>query len=109
MLSFLATNKGLAEIADEVARTLSSSLATPAGCFIRTSLVYPSGTTVVTRIDGSGEQFFVSDAGFGYQEAMMMNASHSYPFIARSLVRESEISFDSRSFFVAEARGSQGR
>jgi hypothetical protein len=57
----------------------------------------------VVRLDGSRSHFFVSDAGFGYQEAMMMNASHSYPFIARSLVRESEISFDSRSFFVAEA------
>lgn len=103
MLSLLTSRETLSAIADEVARSLSSYLATPAGHFIRTPLTYPGGSSVVVKLDGSRNQFFVSDAGFGYQEAMMMNASHSYPFIARSLIRDSEISFDSRSFFVAEA------
>jgi hypothetical protein len=103
MLSLLTNTDTLSAIADEVARNLSSFVATSAGVFIRTPLAYPSGSTVVVRIDGSRNQFFVSDIGFGFQEAMMMNASHSYPHIARALVRDSDISFDSRSFFVAEA------
>jgi hypothetical protein len=39
----------------------------------------------------------------GYQESMMLNASHSFSQIARNLIQDSGVSFDSRSFFVAQA------
>jgi len=72
--------------------------------FINTPISYPSGTSVVIRIDGARDKFFVTDAGFGHQESMMICASNSYSRIARALVRDTGVSFDDRSFFVAEGR-----
>lgn len=101
------TNQTLSAIAADVAKSLGEAVETPGGWFIRTPLVYPSGTTVVVRIDGSKNRYFVSDIGAGYQEAMMINASLSYGAIARALIRDTAVSFDNRSFFVAESEGDE--
>lgn len=93
----------LFSVADEISRQLSFASETQAGVFITTPICYPSGSTVVIRIDGTRDTFFVSDVGLGYQESMMINASQSYSSIARNLVRETGVSFDSQSFFVAKA------
>ena len=93
----------LSGIAEEVARSLASSVSVSGGQFIRTPLLYPSGSSAVVRIDGSANRFFVSDNGMGYEEAMMFNAPFGYAAVARALVKDTQIGFDSRSFFVAES------
>lgn len=93
----------MAQIGEEVARSLSSAEFTSAGLFIRTPLLYPSGTSVVVRVEGSASRFFVTDLGMGHQESTMLNASGSYAMIARSLTQDTGVSFDNRSFFVAES------
>lgn len=103
MTSAAVNSSVLGKIAQEVASSLATATASTTSSFIATPLVYPSGTSVVVRLDGSGIRFFVSDYGMGFQEAMMMNASHSYTMIAHGLIRDTGISFDHRSFFVAEA------
>jgi hypothetical protein len=102
-LSLAVTPRTLAAIAEEVARGLATSVSTPGGCFVQTPMQYPSGSAVVARIDGTGNRFFVSDNGMGYEEAIMLDAARSYAFLARALIRGTGVSFDSRSFFVAEA------
>jgi hypothetical protein len=97
------TNSNLEAITVEVARGLATSVATSGGCFIRTPIRYPSGTSVVTRIEGMGNRFFVSDNGLGYEETLMLNASHGYAVVAHTLIEGTAIKFDSRSFFVAQA------
>jgi hypothetical protein len=102
-MTFAIPNQTLAVIAEGVARSLGSSIAIAGSHFIRTPMLYPSGSSAVIRIDGSDDQFFVSDNGMGYDEALMFNAAHGYAVVARTLIRDTEISFDSRSFFVAQA------
>ena len=96
-------NDTLARIGDEVAKSMAHALQTPGGMFIVTPLCYPSGTSVLVRIEGSKHKYFVSDTGMGHQESMMLNASNSYSSIARNIATNTGVSFDSRSFFVAEA------
>lgn len=102
-MTFAIPNETLAVIAEGVARSLGSSLTIGGGHFIRTPMLYPSGSSAVIRIDGSDDRFFVTDNGMGYDEALMFNAAHGYAVVARTLIRDTEIGFDSRSFFVAHA------
>lgn len=103
----LVGNSDLLGVAQNVARGLGSGVATQGGCFIRTPLLYPSGTGVLARIDGSRNHFFVSDNGAGYEEALMFSGAHGFVMAARKLVRDTSIGFDSRSFFVAEAAAAE--
>jgi hypothetical protein len=93
----------LSAIAEQVARELATSVETPGGCFIQTPLLYPSGTSVVVRIDGAGDRFFVSDNGMGYEEANGLNEAARFGSVARSLIAGSEIGFDSRFLYAADA------
>lgn len=98
-----SSNRTLAAIAEEVARSLSSSIAVAGAHFIRTPMRYPSGTSAIVRIDGSSNRYFVSDNGAGYEEVLMLNAARGYSQIAHGLAQGSGVGFDSRRFFVAEA------
>lgn len=97
----------LAAIAEQVARSLASSIAVQGAYFIRTPLLYPSGTSVVVRIDGSNNRFFVSDNGMGFEEVSMFSSAHGYAVVARALVQGTGVGFDSRSFFVAQAESDE--
>src|SRR4051812_382093 len=81
------SNLTLSAIAEEVARSLASSIAIAGAHFIRTPLRYPSGTSVIIRIDGSADRYFVSDNGAGYEEVLMLNAARGYALIAHGLVQ----------------------
>ncbi|MGH7073514.1 MAG: hypothetical protein ACREFD_04850 [Stellaceae bacterium] len=102
-LSANGHNSTLHAIGDEIARNLAASKADMGSVFITTPLLYPSGSSVVVRIEGSRDKFFVTDFGAGYAESQMMNASHGYSMVANNLARGTGVRFDSRSFFVAEA------
>jgi hypothetical protein len=99
----MVSNTSLLAIAEEISRGMSHALETQAGVFISTPISYPSGASVVIMIEKSGDSFFVTDGGFGYQEAMMISASHSFVTVAQSLIKNTGVSFDRRSFFVAKA------
>ncbi len=95
--------EAIAAIAEQVARSLASSMRVGGAYHIQTPLLYPSGSSVVVRIDGSSDRFFVSDFGMGYEEVSMLTSALGYGVIARALIRGTGVGFDNRSFFVAEA------
>jgi hypothetical protein len=68
--------------------------------FVRTPVLYPSGGTVVVRVDDGPESFVVSDMGLGYQEAEMMGAGAIYSRQGRVIAESAGVGFDSQSFFV---------
>ncbi len=103
MSALILKDTEVARIAEEVARCMAQSISNGAGTFIRTPVLYPSGSSVVVHLDGSRDRFFVSDYGYGYAEADMMGAPASYVRTARDLAERTGIGFDARSFFVAEA------
>lgn len=75
--------------------------------YIRTPLLYPSGTIVVVRIDPGISDFIVSDRGMGFDEADMMGGSHMYDRQARPIAEEAGVGFDHRSFFALQVSRAQ--
>jgi len=92
---------------EKVARELATVDHRVEGSFISTPLLYPSGTGVVVRVDFSGDSYFISDMGFGYQEADMMGASLIYSRYARLIGEDAGVGFDDHSFFVVQASRGQ--
>jgi|SoiMethySBSTD1v2_1073268.scaffolds.fasta_scaffold738215_1 hypothetical protein len=92
---------------EKVARELATVDHRVDGSFISTPLLYPSGSGVVVRVDFSGESYFVSDMGFGYQEADMMGASLIYSRHAPLIAEDAGVGFDNHSFFVVQASKDQ--
>jgi len=94
-------------LVDDVARQIVGTEHRPSGSFVRTPLLYPSGATVVVRIEDGQDRYFVSDMGMGYQEAEMMGASLTYARSARSIAENAGVRFDNQAFFVLEASRDQ--
>lgn len=101
------TRESVEGLIDEVARQLVSAEHHPGGSFVRLPLLYPSGANVVVRVNGSEDRFFVSDAGFGYQEADMMGASLIFARSGRAIAENAGVKFDNQAFFVIEASRDQ--
>lgn len=91
----------------EVSRQLIRAEHDVGGCMMRLPLLYPSGSNVIVRVDGDKDRFFVSDAGFGYQEAEFMGASLIYTRHGRSIAENAGVRFDNQAFFVVEAEREQ--
>ncbi len=94
-------------IVDDVVREIVASEHRVGGSFVRTPLLYPSGSTVVVRIEEGADRFFVSDMGFGYQEATMMGAGTMYAKPAGLIAETAGVRFDNQAFFVLEASRDQ--
>jgi hypothetical protein len=92
---------------ENAARELVSVEFHNGSAFIRTPILYPSGSTVVVRVDDNGKSYFVSDFGMGYQEADLMEASLIYGRHARTIAEMAGIRFDSEAFFVIEVSREQ--
>lgn len=75
--------------------------------FIHTPLMYPTGSSVVVQINDAGGEYFVTDFGMGYEEAVMMGASTVYARYAKSIASDAGIGFDSRSFFAIRVTQNQ--
>ncbi len=75
--------------------------------YIRTPLLYPSGATVVVRVDGGPKHFLVSDFGMGSNEADMMGGSGVFFRHARGVAEAAGVGFDNQAFFVVNVTGSQ--
>jgi hypothetical protein len=93
----------LQAVVEELARELVSVEYRSGSSFIRTPLLYPSGGSVVVRVDEhSASSYFVSDMGFGYQEAEFMGASLTYARHARLIAENAGVRFDHHAFFVIQ-------
>jgi hypothetical protein len=96
---FTADRTSLSETVDQIARSLTSVEHRNGASFIRTGSLYPDGSSVIVRIQGGPTHFLVSDAAFGYQEADLLGASHSYGRYARHLAETAGIRFDGYTIF----------
>lgn len=92
---------------DQVARDLVATEHHVGGSFIRIPLLYPSGATVVVRVEAGDGRYFVSDWGLGYQETDLYGAATFYARHARTIAEKSGVGFDNQSFFVTEASREQ--
>lgn len=75
--------------------------------FIKTPLLYPSGSTVVVRVNDAYPKFFVSDYGTGHDEAEMMGGALIFTRHAPTIATDAGIGFDRHAFFVAQASREQ--
>lgn len=62
--------------------------------------MYSSGSFVVIRIEGNGDNFLVSDFGAGLQEAEMMGGEPTYRRVARQVAEANGVTFDNFAFFA---------
>jgi hypothetical protein len=95
------------ELVDSVARQLVATEHDHNGSFIRTPLLYPSGSTVVVRVAQGQGRYFVSDWGLGYQESDMQGAALFYVRHARPIAEAAGVGFDNQAFFIMEATREQ--
>lgn len=77
------------------------------GAYISLPLLYPSGASVVVRLDGGPDQFFITDFGGAYHEADLMGATTTFNRHARSVAERAGVGFDQHAFFVVEASKEQ--
>jgi hypothetical protein len=96
------TAHNLKTIAEGVAHALVNTSVKGGSAFISSPLLYPSGSHVVVRMDGTGDRWFVSDDGYGHLEAEMMGGLTIFRRLARLLADRAGVQFDERSFFVLE-------
>jgi hypothetical protein len=99
----MAPRTNLSEVAEAVARELVSAEYSSLGSIVRTPILYPSGASVVVQITQHADRYFVTDMGFGFQEAEMIGAGIQYSNSAKGLADHFGIRFDNQAFFLAEA------
>ena len=92
---------------DAVSRELVTAEHRSGASYINTPLLYPSGATVVVRIDEGEKEFFVSDMGFGFREADLIGGSRIYSRHAKLIASANGVGFDDHSFFVLRASRAQ--
>jgi hypothetical protein len=100
-------SKQFQAVVESAARQLSSVSHLPSGSFVSTPLLYPSGATVVVRIEQTGREFFVSDFGAGHNEAELLGGDLIYRRAAKSISEAAGIDFDQMTFFVLRASEAQ--
>jgi hypothetical protein len=84
---------------DNVAREIVGTEHGVGGSFIRMPLLYPSGSTVVVRVEHTIDRYFVSDWGLGHEESELYAAGHFYRRQAKSIAERAGIGFDNQAFF----------
>lgn len=92
---------------ENVAREIVAAEHHVGGSFLRLPLLYPSGATVVVRIEQGNNRYFVSDWGLGYQETDLYGAGTFYMRHGRQVAEKAGVGFDNQAFFVMEASREQ--
>ena len=92
---------------ENVAREIVAAEHHVGGSFLRLPLLYPSGATVVVRIEQGDNRYFVSDWGLGYQETDLYGAGTFYVRHGRQVAEKAGVGFDNQAFFVMEASREQ--
>ncbi len=95
------------EVVRSAAQQLVAIEHVPNGTYVRTPLLYASGSYVVIRVDSGGGEFFVSDFGAGFEEAQLLGAATTYKRIAKSVAEANGVGFDSFAFFAMTVSESQ--
>lgn len=106
--SALRKSDRFAKVVDAVARELVSVDHRPDGAFISTPLLYPSGANVIVRIEpAGGDDYFVSDYGFGFSECDMLGATQQFKKHAPQIAQAAGVAFDTNAFFFAKVTQDQ--
>lgn len=107
MITLKLKSEVFRKLVDDVAQQIVATEHRTGGSFIRTPLLYPSGSNVVVRIEQGANRFFVSDFGLGFQEAELMGAGLMYARNANPIAEAAGVRFDNQAFFVLEASKEQ--
>jgi hypothetical protein len=100
----IETKGSLPEIAEQVARGLSKASMLAGRAFIRTAVLFPSGSTVVVVIhDEGGGRFRVSDLGQGLEEADMLGIAPAFRTQATEVAARGGLGFDGHAFLLTGA------
>jgi len=94
-------------IADDVARSLSSSSMYGNAIFISTAVNYPNGTSVVVRIDVNGEDFLVSDDGQGEFCTELFGGNRQFNTVAPLIAKSFYADFEHGMFFRLKVKRHQ--
>ena len=97
----------LSEVVEAVAREIVAAEHSGSASIIKIPILYPSGSSVVVQVTQHGTRYFITDMGFGFQEAEMIGAGIQYSNSAKSSAEHFGIRFDNQAFFVAEADRAQ--
>jgi hypothetical protein len=99
----MIVNEDFRNLSEAVARQLVSVEYVRGSSIVSVPLLYPSGAGAVVKISQHADRYFVSDLGYGYQEAEMLGALRSFTTHARNLADHYGVHFDNQAFFVAQA------
>ncbi|MFC3208208.1 hypothetical protein ACFOHJ_18450 [Aquamicrobium soli] len=61
---------------------------------------YPGGASVVVRVRGSGDEFYVSDQGNGYMEAELLGGTSVFARLAPQIAQFHGVDYDGSCFFT---------
>jgi hypothetical protein len=102
-MNVIHKRQGLAETADEIAQGLGTASVMGDRAFIRTPILFPSGTSVVVvlRKDRNG-RFRLSDLGQGHEEARDLGITETFLAQATEVASRGGIGFDGHAFAVAD-------
>lgn len=101
------SRSSFSSLVDRVARELMAIKHQVRHSVISTPLMYPSGSSVVVRINDAGTEYFVTDFGMGYEEASMLGASNIFVRYGKAVAEAAGIGFDGRAFFINRITESQ--
>lgn len=94
-------------IADKIIQELVAIDMGKSSVMISMPVLYPSGSTVVVKVDSIRNNYFVSDMGLGFQEAEMMGAVIMFKNAARTISDNTGVGFDEHAFFITQASRDQ--
>ena len=98
----MSINTGLANVVDAAIREIVSTAHRPEGSYVKTPLLYPSGSEVVVRISGGPDVYFVTDFGMGHTEAELGGFERTYMRQAKIIGQNNNIGFDNHAFFILQ-------
>lgn len=96
------SEKAFNNLIDRVARELVTVDHGAGQSVINTPLMYPGGSSVVIHIHHVNSEYFVTDFGMGYEEALLMGASTLYVRYGKAIAEAAGIGFDNRAFFAVK-------
>ncbi len=97
----IGARSGLADIAEQIARGLSKASMLDERAFIRTPVLFPSGSTVVVVLhEEGGGRYRVSDLAQGFEEADTLGIAATYSNQATEIAARNGIAFDGQTFVV---------
>ena len=100
----LASREGLAEVAAQVAQGLSKADLVQGRAYIRTSVLLPSGSTVVVVVEEQNDgRYRLSDMAQGFEEADRLGFARTFRAQAKNVATSSGILFDGAAFAVTNA------